>query len=134
MMRLAISLALLLIAAGPIPAFAEALDSALADLIGTRTSRANLGREISLPNGEGVLDLAGKAQYLTLAKQEADGNLAAMCVGSVVEAEAFLGRSLPKMDVAKNSEIAVRHGMNAEEFAQITALIAAAPSSGSANS
>ncbi len=126
MMRLAISLGLLFVAASPTPAFADTLDSALADLIGVRTSRAHLGREISLPDGVGVLDLAGKAQHLTIAKQDADGNLAAMCVGSVVEAQAFLGRSLPKSSV-NYSEVSARHGMSAEEFAQITAIIAAAP-------
>ena len=127
MMRLTLSIFLLFFAAILVPAFAENNDSALASLIATRTSRASLGVESKLPNGEGVLDLAGKAQHVTIAKQGADGNLAAMCVGSVVEAEAFLGRSLPKTTVTSTSELAARHGMSADEFAQITAMIAAAP-------
>ena len=131
MLRLALSIGWLLVVAIP-PAFAEVNDAALAALIKTRTARESVGGEIKLLNGEGVLDLAGKAQHLTLAKQRADGSLAAMCVGSVVEAEAFLGRSLPKTPVNSTSETAGRHGMSAEEFARITTMIAQVPTQTSA--
>ncbi len=129
MMRLTLSLAslsigLLFVAAIPLTAFAENNDPALAALIAARTSRESLGREINLPSGEGVLELAGKAQHLTIAKQSSSGSLVAMCVGSVVEAEAFLGRSLPKTSLTSTPEIAARHGMSAAEFAQIIAMIA----------
>ena len=117
---------LLFIGAITQPAFADTDDIALSALIAARTSRASLDQEIKLPTGEGVLELAGKAQHLTIAKQNAGGNLIAMCVGSIVEAEAFLGRPLPKTTATSTSEIAARHGMSAEEFIQITSMIAEA--------
>lgn len=127
MTRLALSLGLLLIAVISRPALAEVNDAALAALITARTSRANLGTEVKLPSGEGVLNLQGKAQHLTLAKQNLDGSLAAMCVGSVVEADAFLGRTLPNISTNSAADLAARHGMSTGEFAQISAMIAAAP-------
>ncbi len=125
MMRLAVSAGLLFLGVS-LPVFAEQDDAALAAFIASRTSRADLGVEIKLPNGEGALHLHGKAQHLTIAKQTADGNLAEMCVGSLVEADAFLGRTLPKAESNSVSDAAARHGMSAAEFARITAMIAQA--------
>ena len=126
MMRLAISFGLFFMGIILRPAFADANDSALAALIAARTTRAAVGAEINLASGEGVLDLQGKAQHLTLAKKSADGNLVAMCVGSVVEADAFLGRTLPKVAVNSTADLAARHGMSAAEFAHISTIIAEA--------
>ncbi len=123
MNQLALSLAVLILAASTQPALADANDRALAALITARTSRADLEPEIKLPSGEGVLDLQGRAQHLTIAKQNSDGALVAMCVGSVVEADAFLARTLPKATLDHATDLATRHGMSVEEFTRITALI-----------
>jgi hypothetical protein len=125
MMRLALSAALLFLGVSH-PVFAEQDDAALAALIATRTARADLGAEIKLPNGEGALHLHGKAQHLTIAKQGLNENLQAMCVGSLVEADAFLGRTLPKAESNSVSDAAVRHGMSTAEFARISAMVAEA--------
>ena len=124
MLRLAVLVGLLFVAALARPSFADVNDAELAALIAARTSRASVGVAINLPSGEGALDLQGKAQHLTIAKQSADGRLVAMCVGSVVEADAFLGRTLPKVGVNSPSNLAARHGMSAEEFARVSAMIA----------
>jgi hypothetical protein len=110
----------MLFAVSAISTAAMATDGELAQLIFQRTDRSAALTQTRLASGEGILDLQGGAQHLTIAKLDDDGHPVAQCVGSLTEAEEFLGRSL-------GDARAIRHGMSATEFAQYSAMIRQAP-------
>ncbi len=127
-------LPLLLAALAPC-AFAQSSgeDAALADLVESLTSRSSEGlRPFTTSDGAVGLDLGDRFRHVHLAYNDGDGPVAA-CVGSLGEANAFLGRDLrtgqawPRIDLRSTppdaEAQAALHGMSAAEYSHYWNLI-----------
>jgi hypothetical protein len=108
-------------------------DAALADLIERLTDRSAAGlREFAARDGAIGIDLDGRFRHVHVAHLDGDAVRAA-CVGSLGEANAFLGRdlrsgrALPHFGLAaippEAEAEARRHGMTAAEYGSLWALI-----------
>jgi hypothetical protein len=103
-------------------------DAKLADLIEQMTGR-NYGVLPSVPQADGSLymDLHGKLQNVVVARLVGLEPVAA-CVGTLAEANAFLGRNLRTGAAIPSNElsaerIAARHGMSVAEFRHYSEMI-----------
>ncbi len=124
-------LAGLLACASPI-ACADALeDRSLAEQIRAFTSKSDVGLvAVADASGGIAVDLDGRFRHVHLAALGEQGEVHAQCVGSVAEANRFLGRDLdtgvklapvaPPQDI---DDAAALHGMGAAEYARIWNLI-----------
>ena len=112
-------------------ASADSLDDrALAETIRAYTSKSDSGLIASAdPVGSIAVDLAGRFRHVYLATTDTDGTPRAQCVGSVAEANRFLGRNLDTgaklatVAPADVGDVAALHGMSAAEYARIWNLI-----------
>ncbi|GMU42702.1 MAG: hypothetical protein IT479_10580 [Xanthomonadales bacterium] len=99
-------------------------DRALAERIATLTSKSDAGLLTrAAADGSVGIELAGRLRHVHLARGD-DGPLRASCVGSLAEANRFLGRDLRSGDklVAASAppaahDVAALHGMSSEEYA-----------------
>jgi len=107
-------------------------DAKLAALIRKLTDRSSEGIVIrSNADGSFSADLMGKFQNVVLGKLGIDGEPIAACIGSIGEANQFLGRDLDTGKVLDGpglvpdtiQEIAKRHGMSVEEFRYYSQMI-----------
>lgn len=106
-------------------------DRALADSIRGLTSKSSAGLLARADASGGVsVDLDGRFRHVHLGAQSDSGKLRAQCVGSLVEANRFLGRDLDTgaklaspAPAPVDDGLAARHGMSAAEYAYIWNLI-----------
>ena len=107
-------------------------DAALAESIRALTSRSSTGlRQSTGADGSVEIDLQGRFRHAHIAQLGDDGQVRAQCVGSVAEANQFLGRDLdtgaalpqPKLSPTQLDDVAGLHGMSAGEYAYYWGLI-----------
>jgi hypothetical protein len=107
-------------------------DRELAASIRTLTSRSDAGLQpTTAADGSVSIDLEGRFRHVHLAQLGDDGDLHAQCVGSLNEANQFLGRDLetgaalpqPNMSPAQLHDAALLHGLSAAEYAHYWGLI-----------
>lgn len=122
MMRRGLAFLLAAASAGAMAQTAD--DRALAERIGSLTSKADAGLIArAADDGSVALDLAGRFRHVHLGRSD-DGPLRAACVGSVGEADRFLGRELRSgrklasiPATPAQQDVAALHGMSPAEYA-----------------
>lgn len=117
-------------------AFGQQPAQELVDYVAAKTSRSAYGAQTESADGSVHLDLAGAGQHLSLAKLDKQGEIHSQCVGSTVEATAFLSAeatvaakelSSPHAHSHAQGHGQSPHGISPEQYARYVAMIKAVP-------